>query len=222
VTVLFDLDDTLLDHSGADREAAMALGAAYAPEQNRQMFVLDWRRASNRHYARYLEGQLSFIEQRRARIRDVVSRPLGDAEADMAFNCYFAAYRKAWRLFDDARLCLDGLVGVKLALVTNGEGALQRRKLESLGIADRFDAIVISGECGFSKPDPRIFALACRKLGASPRQAVFIGDDRRTDVEAARAAGLRALWIDRSGDGFADSGRLTSLADFPALLAPAG
>jgi hypothetical protein len=30
------------------------------------------------------------------------------------------------------------------------------------------------------------------------------------------------MWIDRSGEGFADSGRLTSLADFPALLAPAG
>jgi putative hydrolase of the HAD superfamily len=222
MTVLFDLDDTLLDHSGADRDAAVVLGAAYAPERNREMFLLDWRRANNRHYGSYLAGQLTFIEQRRARIREVVSRPLGDAEADMAFNCYFAAYRKAWRLFDDARICLDRLAGVKLAVVTNGDGALQRRKLESLGIANRFDAIVISGECGFSKPNPQIFALACRKLGAAPRQAVFIGDDRRLDVEAARAAGLRAMWIDRSGEGFADSGRLTSLADFPALLAPAG
>ena len=222
--VLFDLDDTLLDHSGADGDAALALRAAFAPARAPEEFLIDWRRASQRHYARYLRGEISFAEQRRARVRDAIGGLPRDAEADMAFNFYSAAYRNAWRLFDDAFPCLSALEargGLKLGLVTNGDGAVQRRKIEVMGLGALFQAIVISGEAGLAKPDSRIFALACRRLGATPAQAFFIGDDRRNDADAARAAGLRGFWLDRSGGEGADPARLTTLADFPALLAAA-
>lgn len=216
--ILFDLDDTLLDHSGADRDAALALRASYAPQCSPESFLLDWRRAQQIHYARYLKGEISFAAQRRARIRAAIGENLRDAEADMAFNFYFAAYRKAWRLFDDVGPCLAALDGLKLGLVTNGDGAVQRRKIEALGLAALFQAIVISGESGFAKPDARIFALACMKLGAARDNAFFIGDDRRVDAEAASAAGLRGFWLDRSGGPCADPMRLTTLADVPSLL----
>ena len=223
--VLFDLDDTLLDHSGADLDAALALRAAFAPERSPERFLLDWRRAQNRHYARYLAGEISFAEQRRERVRDATGAMWRDAEADMAFNFYFAAYRNAWRLFDDAHPCLaalSALPGLKLGLVTNGDGAVQRRKIGAMGLAALFQTIIISGECGLAKPDAQIFALACKRLGGAPADAFFIGDDQRVDAEAARAAGLRGFWLDRSDFGRADPERLTTLADVPALLARAG
>lgn len=220
--ILFDLDDTLLDHSGADRSAALALRHNLAPERSSEGFLLDWRRAQRRHYTRYLQGDISFAEQRRARVRDVSGKRLSDAEANMAFNFYFAVYRRGWRLFDDVRPCFAALEGLPLGLVTNGDGAVQRRKIEALGIADLFQTIVISGEIGFAKPDAQIFTLACKQLGAAPEEAFFIGDDWRFDAEAARAAGLRGIWLDRCGGaGGGDSERLTTLADIKSLLAVA-
>jgi putative hydrolase of the HAD superfamily len=220
--VLFDLDGTLCDHAGADRAAALALRAALAPDMSETAFLAEWRAAQMRHYARYLDGDISFPEQRRARVRAVAGAALIDAEADLAFNVYFSAYREAWRLFDDVRPCLAALSGMALGVVTNGDGAVQRRKIEALGLADSFAAVVVSGEVGFAKPDPRIFALACARLGAAPGQALFIGDERETDAEAARAAGLRGLWLDRADRRPSAPDRLTSLREIPPLLAAAG
>ncbi|PPQ30330.1 hypothetical protein CCR94_12695 [Rhodoblastus sphagnicola] len=222
VIVLFDLDGTLFDHAGADHEAALALRAVLAPKLPEKAFLTEWRMAEIRHYSRYLAGEISFAEQRRARVRAVAGERLSDAEADLAFNFYFSAYRNAWRLFEDVRPCLAALSGLRLGLVTNGDGAVQRRKIEALGLAEFFDAVVISGEVGLAKPDPRIFALACARLGAEPASALFIGDDRRLDAEAASAAGLRGLWLDRLGADAPDPIRVASLVEIPALCAAAG
>ncbi len=54
------------------------------------------------------------------------------------------------------------------------------------------DEIVYSHEEGMGKPDPRIYALTCARLGARPRETVFL-DDVPACVDGARAAGLRAV-----------------------------
>ena len=58
--------------------------------------------------------------------------------------------------------------------------------------ADAFDSIIISAEVGLLKPDPQIFALALRQLGATPQQAVLV-DDTLANVEAANNLGMRGL-----------------------------
>jgi len=104
-----------------------------------------------------------------------------------------------WRLFPDA---LPALLdargrGLKTALVSNWDVRL-RRLIEGLGIAPLFDAIVISTEVGFEKPDPRIFRVACERLAVGPDAALHLGDNVREDLEGARAAGLRAGLVDRN------------------------
>ena len=88
--------------------------------------------------------------------------------------------------------------GVRVGLVSNGGSATQRAKLRRLGLA--FDAVVISGEVGLRKPDPRIFRLALRRLGATPGGAVMVGDDARLDLAPARELGLAAWPATRLGD----------------------
>jgi putative hydrolase of the HAD superfamily len=58
---------------------------------------------------------------------------------------------------------------------------------------------VVSGEVGVGKPDPRIFDLALRLLGASPEEAVMVGDNPTRDVAGAKAAGVTAVWVNRAG-----------------------
>jgi putative hydrolase of the HAD superfamily len=81
-----------------------------------------------------------------------------------------------------------------LGVISNADGRV-RRQLEMAGLAPFFEVIVDSAEVGVSKPDPAVFRLALQRLGVAPTDAVYVGDIRRVDVEGARAAGMRALWL---------------------------
>ncbi|HLG91174.1 MAG TPA: HAD family phosphatase [Candidatus Saccharimonadales bacterium] len=56
-----------------------------------------------------------------------------------------------------------------------------------------FDAMVFSFEEGFTKPDPRIYEMVLKQLGAQPEEAVFIDDTERY-CQAAQEIGIRAIW----------------------------
>jgi putative hydrolase of the HAD superfamily len=111
----------------------------------------------------------------------------------------------------------------RLGLVTNGASDLQREKLQHSGLARWLHAVVVSGDVGIGKPDPAPFRRALELLGARAEEAVMVGDTPERDVLGARAAGVRAVWLDRHGralpEGFEPPERITSLADLPALLA---
>jgi putative hydrolase of the HAD superfamily len=110
------------------------------------------------------------------------------------------ASRAAWRLFPDVKPALRRLRarGLRLAVVSNFDTRLLAL-LEQLGVSAYFDAVVLSSMVGFAKPDPRLFAAALRSLRAAGATALHVGDSERLDRRAARAAGLRALRLDRGG-----------------------
>ena len=63
------------------------------------------------------------------------------------------------------------------------------------GLADYFYPIVVSGDLGYRKPDPRIFALALRRMHVAPEEAIFVGNDMYRDVHGARQAGMRTVFF---------------------------
>ena len=98
-----------------------------------------------------------------------------------------------------------------LGVVSNGVGEWQRGKLDAVGLADRFDAVVTSYDAGAAKPAPKVFAYAGERLPAD--EHTMVGDDTEADIEGARAAGWRAVHVD-DGHGL----RAGSPADLAALL----
>ena len=78
--------------------------------------------------------------------------------------------------------------GLRLAVVANWDCALPEH-LESAGLVASFDTVVTSARAGVAKPDPAIFELALRELGAEPGRTVHVGDEA-VDREGARAAGM--------------------------------
>ena len=121
--------------------------------------------------------------------------------------------------FEDAAPVLDALRGdYRLALVTNGASCLQREKFEASGLVDRFDAVVVSGELRSAKPDPAVYARALDAVGARPGDAVMVGDSLRNDVDGPIAAGLRGIWLNRTGEPRpADREDIVEIADLHAL-----
>jgi putative hydrolase of the HAD superfamily len=108
--------------------------------------------------------------------------------------------RASHRLYGDVQEVLDDLKGrFHLGLITNGAAGTQREKLRVTGIESAFRVVVIAAEAGFAKPDARIFQYALDELGVSPGEAWHIGDELRTDVAGAKAAGLTAVWLNRTG-----------------------
>lgn len=198
--VLFDVDDTLVDHGGAqDRAIRGHLASLGLPHEDAA--VQQWSAAEERHFARHIRGELTFQGQRRARVRDMLGADLDDATADAWFAGYTARFEAAWAAYDDVASALDLLASRKLAvgIVTNVAAAHQRRKLSAVGLGDRFEVVVGLDTLGVGKPDPRVFWHACKLIGSAPAETAFVGDRFDHDALGARDAGLLAVWLDRHG-----------------------
>ncbi|MHC5081595.1 MAG: HAD family hydrolase [Planctomycetota bacterium] len=108
----------------------------------------------------------------------------------------------AWQghitLDPDAPRVLSALQGrLKVCLVSNFDHPPHiDRLLSSLELVEYFDALVVSGTVGVKKPDPAIFAIACRRTRLDPRQVIHVGDAPE-DVEGALASGIRPVLIER-------------------------
>ncbi len=137
----------------------------------------------------------------------------------------------AWRPYYAAH-CLDRTLpypgvgpllagaGRTLAVLTNKPGEMSRRILDGLGLLQRF-AVVIGGDEAPRKPDPAGLLEILARVGATPAEAVFIGDSRH-DVETARRAGVPMVAVTW---GLGDRAELvqagaTVFADTAAELAP--
>jgi len=104
--------------------------------------------------------------------------------------------------------------------VTNGNADLER-----IGLGGWFAGVVASQDLGIAKPDARIFAAACERLGVPADAVLHAGDDLHTDVGGALGAGLQAAWVHRDLEGEAPDGvlRARDLAALADLLdEPAG
>jgi HAD superfamily hydrolase (TIGR01509 family) len=80
--------------------------------------------------------------------------------------------------------------GLALAVVANWDFSLHAH-LQSHGLSDWFDAVVVSAELGAPKPDPAPFLAALERVGVEPGRAVHVGDHPPHDEVGARAAGMR-------------------------------
>ena len=198
--VLFDLDETLVDHRSAVMSALGELfrGCAAMIERNEWDFRSVWCGT-----AKGADGELdamAWVRQGRARVRAAFGRAdLSDVFVDRCFSSFVEAYEGHWRLFPDAIPCLDALRGRSMGVVTNGWPWLQRRKLCRLGLSTYFREVLISGEVGEAKPSPGIFLEASRRLRCAPSDCVVVGDSWEKDVEGGLRAGMRSVWLDRSG-----------------------
>lgn len=240
--VLFDIDDTLFAHRAAV-DTGITVHRATLDSGNPTTAdaaagdtaeIARWYALEEKHYHRYLTGELDFVGQRRARARDFVAAygiELNPTEAEHWYNAYAVEYQNAWALHEDAIPCLDelGLVipGVRFGLITNGELAYQAPKVATGGLDGYIEHLVASGEFAFTKPDERLFHHACELFGVAPSSAAYIGDRLHTDAIGAARAGLTGVWLDRPGTATAENlaeaeasgvSVIRSLDELPAVL----
>ncbi|HSD24912.1 MAG TPA: HAD-IA family hydrolase [Solirubrobacterales bacterium] len=133
----------------------------------------------------------------RERCAALVSEQLGvEVDANrLVESIRFEAYPDAGPALRELRQ-----LGETLVVVSNWDCSLDD-VLERVGIGELLDAVVTSAAAGARKPDPAIFEPALELAGVGRDEALHVGDTRAEDVEGARAAGIRALLIERDGNG---------------------
>ncbi len=139
----------------------------------------------------------------------LVRRALGDALfKEEHVSRFLALYDR--HLLDNT-VCYPGITALlqrhptqRLGVVTNKPYRQTLAILEGLGLHQRFGAIIGGDSCTQKKPDPGPLLAALTKLGATPQQAVMIGD-HHTDLHAGRGAGTATCFCDY---GFGNTGGL--------------
>ncbi len=142
---------------------------------------------------------------------------------DEYFEEVFAYFSKpeSWELYPDAvpALCALEARGIELGIVSNFDSRLYDI-LIGLGIDRFFESVTISSFAGAAKPSAKIFHRALYKHGLKAREALHVGNSLREDAQAAVAAGLGGVFLDRTGktDRCQDVITISGLSELLTLL----
>jgi epoxide hydrolase-like predicted phosphatase len=123
---------------------------------------------------------------------------LSDAEFDHVLVSIvekYAPFQHLWELLPELRK------HCKLGIINNGTYFTYPLFNARLGLENLFDLFLSSGREGVSKPDVRIFELACQRLGVHPRQCLFM-DDSEVNIESAKQMGMLVIPWQETTTGF--------------------
>ncbi len=104
--------------------------------------------------------------------------------------------RKRLRLYPQVQETLDKLRShYSMAVVSDAQSAYAVPELYAVGLLDYFNPIIVSGDYGYRKPDPRLFQKALDALEVRPEQAIYIGNDLYHDIFGAQQMGMKAIFV---------------------------
>lgn len=194
--VCLDLDDTLWDLGPVIGRAEQAVHDWFAAHYPRiaWRFDIEATRRVRRQVEEALPGHGHNLPLLRRTTFARMAREAGYPEdiAEAAFR-EFQRVRNQLTPFADVRPALERLArrGPVVAL-TNGTA-----DLAAIGLGDYFTAVFMASDIGAAKPDARAFRAVCAALGLEPAAVLHAGDHPHNDVDAARAVGMPAVWMDR-------------------------
>jgi phosphoglycolate phosphatase len=182
--IIFDLDGTLVDSA---RDLRDAVNILLAEEGLRQISLEEVKSMIGDGAARLVERGVSATGGDLSRLPALVPRFLQIYEANA--SRYTEAYPGVVETLSSLRE-----LGLPLAVVTNKPYAATIDILEVLGLRTYFDAVVGGDTLPERKPHPAPILAALEHLGVAPEAALMVGDNYH-DVQAARAAGVRAFAV---------------------------
>jgi putative hydrolase of the HAD superfamily len=201
--VFFDLDDTLYDHLTPFQGALKQI--LHTPTD----FPYEKAYHRMRYYSDLLSDRFGgtptsepeLSELRHGRFRSALKEFELDLSEEQAAAVQQAYYNKQFEieLFKGAKELIEALQSdfIIVGIITNGPLSHQMKKIEALNLKAfiPLDAIFVSGDVGYTKPDVGIFDHVANKIGLIPTYCYYIGDSWRNDVIGALDAGWKSVWF---------------------------
>ena len=189
-SVLFDLDNTLIDRTGGFRR--------FCVELYRSNSAINLVSTEGEAVELLVELDGAGLFDRYELFAKIIARWPGafpDKEEGVEF--YMRTYPHMMTLTPPTERLLRDLRsrGVPFGIVTNGGSEMQWAKVRGTGVGALTDAVVVSGDLDFEKPDRRIFELALSKIDARPETTLFVGDNPDADIVGAAVVGMQTAWI---------------------------
>jgi putative hydrolase of the HAD superfamily len=218
--LLFDFFGTLVDYSPSRTAQGFRRSHALVPHLPYEEF-LD---AVDATFAAF--DRRSDLDDSEFSMCEVASALLTSVGATTDPGVFEITYLAEWQAGITVPAGLEGLLKDlrtrhRLSVVSNTHSpAMVPGLLASLGVADLFDAVVLSVDVGRRKPHPLIYRTALDRLGIAAGDAVFVGDSYPADYLGPSALGITSFLIDP--DALADvpaHRRIGSVFDLPARLA---
>ena len=207
---IFDLYGTLIDiHTD---ESSKNFFKKYAKWLRKQGYYFDWKHFGylyttiEQKYRKNAE-KIGYARCPEIEIEDVfddVFLAKGYDLTELQIKWLCVSFRRIsliyLRLFPDTLACLEGLkrAGKKIYLLSNAQRSFTWQELELTGIEPYFDAILISSDEGCMKPDPLFYNICCERYHLDKAQSVMIGNELKSDMAGAKAAGIDGFYINRS------------------------
>jgi len=195
-TILFDIDDTLVDYKACEKVSLQRCYNRYFKTYTGLDTFLEnfhringylWQQVEEEKIPASVVGHTLFRQLANMYGCSFGLEISGFYEAELIENSF---------LVDGAEELLKDLKAnnFKIGLISNGFANIQRTKYRNLGLSKYSEVLVIAEEIGKAKPHPQIFYHALKFMGANPANTLMVGDSLTSDGEGAKKAGLKFCW----------------------------
>ena len=196
--ILFDVDDTLCATTEFARRArlnavrAMIDAGLDVPEAEIYAELQEVIREFSSNYEHHFDKLLLRFPREKT---DHLNRALVVAAGVTA---YHDTKFREWKPFPGVTELFSELklTGIQLGIITHGLAVKQAEKLIRLQLLPYLDpkAIFISDAIGISKPNPKLYQLALRRLGLEAHQVMYVGDNPTNDIDPPNSLGMITVW----------------------------
>lgn len=197
--LLVDADNTLLDFEAAEDAAIRETFAAMEVPDDEEMVAL-YKKINASLWRAFERKEVTQDELRIQRFSRFLSDVKLIRDTGKMAECFVRALsHQAHELAGAHDFLKKASARVPVIVVTNGIPEVQRLRFRLSTLSRYVTDYVISGEMGFAKPDPRMIERGLLLAGVSPNQALMLGDEPRSDIAAACAAGVDGCWFNPTG-----------------------
>lgn len=194
-TLLFDVDDTLLDFKAGELQSlakTFALfGLPYTPALEAEYLALNaglWQR--------YEAGEIAREQIFATRFTELFRRHHFDADGRLAETKYHAMIDQEAILIPHVAETLEALGEYRLYIVSNGIEAVQQRRLTKAGLIDHFADVFVSDVIGAPKPTSAFFDYVAKRIPRfDPATTLIIGDSLTSDIQGGLNAKIDSVWF---------------------------
>ncbi|MFV0558231.1 MAG: YjjG family noncanonical pyrimidine nucleotidase [Enterococcus sp.] len=198
-TLLFDVDDTLLDFQATQAWALTQLFGELGIELTTEMRAR-YHIVNQQLWSDFEQGQLSRKELTDTRFGLFFSQ-LGMTVDSLALDKSYRNYLKQGHhlLGNSQQIITDLARKADLYVVTNGGTTTQYQRLKDAQLLPYFQDIFVSEATGYQKPMKEYFEYVFARIpNFNPQETVIIGDSLVSDIQGGNAAGIATIWLNNA------------------------
>lgn len=203
--IFFDLDNTLINHSHAEKTAMSEtfysdLESFLNCEFNE--FYQVYLPINAELWNQYNQSKLTRDEVKIGRfVKTLQHFDIQEFDVHSLWKKYAERYRKNWIPIENAEIVLDDLrtKNYSLGIISNGFTDIQTDKIKTMKWEKYFDAVIFSEMAGIQKPNRAVFDYALKISGQKAENVIYVGDSFETDIEGANNAGWESIYFNQNG-----------------------